>query len=91
MLSRELRKRGIGEAVAEAALDEVFAEIDPEAVVLDLLRSRRDRYRGLDRQKALSRMYGFLGRRGFEASVAREAAERAWAEFGEEDEAWEGS
>ena len=60
----------------------MFAGVDPEAVALDLLRSRRRRYDGVERRKALSRMYGFLGRRGLGA-VAHAAAERAWLEFSE--------
>lgn len=82
LLRHDLKKRGIDSATAEEALDEVFAGVDPEVVALDLLRSRRRRYLGVARRKALSRMYGFLGRRGFGA-VAHAAAERAWLEFSE--------
>ena len=80
LLCRDLKNRGIDAATAEDVLDEAFEGVDPEAVALDLLRARRRRYDGVDRRKALSRMHGFLGRRGFGA-VAREAAERAWLEF----------
>ena len=82
LLRHDLKKRGIDAATAEDALDEVFAGVDPEGVAVDLLRSRRRQYAGVDRRKALSRMYGFLGRRGFGA-VAYAAAERAWLEFSE--------
>ena len=81
-LRHDLNKRGIDRETAEDVLDEVFAGVDPEAVALDLLRSRRRRYDGVERRKALSRMYGFLGRRGLGA-VAHAAAERAWLEFSE--------
>ena len=80
LLRHDLRKRGIDAATADEALDEVFAHVDQEAVAMELLRSRRRQYDGVDRQKALSRMYGFLGRRGFGA-VAQAAAQRAWLEF----------
>ncbi len=83
MLVRDLRKRGVAEEIVQQVLDEALEGVDLEAVALDLLRAREARYRGLDRQRARARMYGFLGRRGFEAAVAREAAERAWAELGE--------
>lgn len=82
LLRHELKKRGIDPATAEDVLDEAFEGVDPEIVALELLRSRRRHYDGVDRRKALSRMYGFLGRRGFGA-VAHSAAERAWLEFSE--------
>ena len=82
LLFHDLKKRGIDVATAEDVLDEVFTGVDPEVVALDLLRSRRRQYDGVDRRRALSRMYGFLGRRGFGA-VAQVAAERAWMEFSE--------
>lgn len=85
-LARELRRRGVPEAVVEETLDEALADVEPAALALDLLRSRAARYRGLDRQRALARMFQFLGRRGFQATVAREAAEAAWAELGEGQE-----
>ena len=84
MLARELKVRGIAEETVQQVLDEALEGVDPGGVALDLLRSRQERYRGLERQKALSRMYGFLGRRGFEARIAREAAEQIWAELEEE-------
>ena len=82
LLLHDLKKRGIDAATAEDVLDEVFADVDPEAVALDLLRSRRRQYESVDSRRALSRMYGFLGRRGFGA-VAHAAAARAWREFSE--------
>ncbi|MCE2441026.1 MAG: regulatory protein RecX [Candidatus Latescibacteria bacterium] len=82
LLRHDLKKRGIDSATAQDVLDEVFEGVDPEVVALDLLRSRRRHYDGVDRRKALSRMYGFLGRRGFGA-VAHAAAQRAWLEFSE--------
>ena len=87
MLVRELKKRGIAdEDLIEEVMDEAFSEVDTEELALDLLRSRKSRYTGLERRKALSRMYGFLGRRGFSGSDAHEAVERAWAEFIEIEE-----
>jgi len=84
MLAQDLRRRGVEAEVMDRVLDEALAEVDMAAVALNLLRSRQGRYRGLERQKAISRMYAFLGRRGFDGTVAREVAETVWAEFGEE-------
>ena len=60
-------------------LDEVLEDVDTTTVAYDVLMGRANRYRGLDRNKALGRMYGFLGRRGFETSVARDVAHEVWA------------
>ena len=83
VLVQGLRRRGVGKDVVDRVLDETLADVDLEAVALRLLRARERHYRRLDRDKALSRMYGFLARRGFNSAVARGAAERALAEFGE--------
>lgn len=76
-LRRDLRRRGVEATVIEAALEEEFEGVDLESVAFRLLWSRRSRYLRLDRKKALSRMYGFLGRRGFSPDVARSACGRA--------------
>ena len=87
MLKKELKRRGISNPeLVEEVLDDAFTEVDPEELALGLLRGRKSRYSSLDRQKALSRMCGFLGRRGFSGSDARSAVERAWAEFTNEEE-----
>ncbi|MSS70341.1 MAG: regulatory protein RecX [Candidatus Latescibacteria bacterium] len=80
-LERELRDRWVAPDVVAEILDEMLADRDPEAEALDLLRTRVVRYRGLEREKALGRMYGLLSRRGFNAEVARAAARRMWQEM----------
>jgi len=35
----------------------------------------------LEKDKALNRMYGFLGRRGFDGSTARAVSLRVWQEI----------
>lgn len=92
MLAQDLKRRGVAAEVVDRVLDEALAEVDMAEVALDLLRSRQGRYRGLGRQKAISRMYAFLGRRGFDGTVAREAAECVWTALGEgteENALWE--
>lgn len=81
MMERELLQKGIPEGIAQAVLDEALAGVRFEEMALDLLRRRLDRYRGLERQRALSRMYGYLGRRGFEPHVCRTACEQALEEM----------
>ena len=80
-LERELRDRGVAPDVIAEVQDEMLTDRDPEAEALDPLRTRAGKYRGLDREKALGRMYGLLGRRGFDAGVARAAARRMWQEI----------
>ncbi len=84
LLLRDLKRRGVPEAIVVEVLDDMFAEADPVATATDMLVRRAHRYCGLPRDKALSRMYGFLGRRGFDASVARAAAQVVWKEIGSE-------
>lgn len=85
VLSRDLKRRGVPEAVIAEVLDEALSEVDVEEVATEVLRQRSGRYRGLSRDKALARMCGFLGRRGFDASVARQAARVVWAEIDSEN------
>ena len=81
LLERDLRRRGVGEDLLQEALQEALEDTDPDAVAVGLLRSRAARYRGLDRDKAKSRMYGFLARRGFDPAVVREAVGQVWSEL----------
>lgn len=84
-LVRDLVHRGVPSEIIDRVLDDVLAGIDIEGVALDLLMGRANRYRGLSREKALGRMYGFLGRRGFEISVARDVAQKVWSEIENEE------
>ncbi len=84
-LVRDLVHRGVPAEIIDRVLDDVLADVDIEAVALDLMMSRANRYRGLSREKALGRMYGFLGRRGFEASVARDVAHKVWSKIENEE------
>ena len=50
----------------------------PEQEALDFLHGQEGRFRGMEREQALSEMYDLLCRRGFNAQVARTAATRMW-------------
>jgi regulatory protein len=80
-MARELSDQGVAPDLIAEVLDEMLADRDPEEEALDLLRTRTGRYRGLEREKALGRMYGLLSRRGFDAEAARAAARRMWQEL----------
>ncbi|MBI2951126.1 regulatory protein RecX [bacterium] len=80
-LERELSDRGVAPDVIAEVLNEMLTGRDPEEEALALLRTRVSRYRGLDREKALGRMYGLLSRRGFDADASRAAAMKMWQEI----------
>lgn len=96
-MAQELRSKGVSEAVAREAVDEVFDEesVSVPALALDVARGwlRRqgpavreallsDEWHD-DREKARRRLHGFLARRGFTGAVARSALEALRAEGGD--------
>ena len=81
MMEHELRQKGVPEGLVDLVLEEALTGINFQELGLNLLRGRLDRYRNLEREKALSRMYGFLGRRGFDRSTCKAACEKAWEEM----------
>ena len=83
-LAMDLKRRGVSVGVIDRVLDEVLEDFDAASVALELMMGRIKRYRGLSRDKALGRMYGFLARRGFESSVARDVAHKVWSEIEDE-------
>jgi regulatory protein len=70
-LAQELRRKGIDDEVARAALDEV----DPDeevATARELVRRRLRTVTGLDRATAVRRLTGLLARRGYPAGVCHQ-------------------
>ena len=77
-LAFDLKRRGVPPEIIDCVLDDALSDVDVEAMALGLMMPRVNRYRGLSRERALGRIYGFLGRRGFDASITREVAEKVW-------------
>jgi regulatory protein len=86
-LLRELRRKGVIEAVAEAAIDRVMRreEVDEEGLARDAAdawaRRNRSAVRtagrsGEDRARARRRLYGHLARRGFAPDAIRAAIDQ---------------
>ena len=75
-VAERLAGKGIDRTLIERSLEEAAPEPDAERA-LDLARRRVSRLDGLDADRAFARLVGFLARRGYEPSVAREAARRA--------------
>lgn len=76
LLRRELRARGVTEAVAGSAL----AGRDELAAALEAARKRLGSLRSLDAQQQRRRLYDFLRRRGFADDIARRTITAALAE-----------
>jgi regulatory protein len=73
-----LFKKGVPRETIELVLAEVSGEVGDEFErALDVARARACRLRGQDRATAFRKLFSFLARRGYGASVAREAAMRA--------------
>jgi regulatory protein len=68
-LAQELRRKGIDDDTARAALAEVDADDEVEAARMLVHRKLRS-VRGLDRDKAVRRLVGMLARKGHASSVA---------------------
>jgi regulatory protein len=83
-LAMELRRRGIDEDTAAAALEQVDGDDEREAA-LQLARKHVARTRGRDRDVRVRRAVGALGRKGYAPGVAFGAVRDALAEEGETD------
>jgi len=68
-LAQELRRKGIDDEVARAALDAVEDEDEVEAARLLVQRKLRS-MRGLEQQAAIRRLVGMLARKGYSSSVS---------------------
>jgi len=73
LLRQELRRKGVPDEVVEKTIAETYAPGSQLKLAVDLLRSRANRYQGLEPIKAKRRMAHFLLRRGFDQDVIWEA------------------
>lgn len=83
-LKHELRTKGIAEEIAQVALEQVDDQ-DEEERARELVRVKlRPESMGVDRDRALRRLVGMLGRKGYNGSMAFRVAREEWeARFGE--------
>lgn len=68
-IAQELRRRGLSDAHAQAALEQVDADSELERA-RELVARRIRSVAGLPRDRALQRLVGYLGRRGYSTSIA---------------------
>ncbi|MGJ9401803.1 regulatory protein RecX [Arthrobacter sp. KK5.5] len=81
-LRRELREKGIAPELADRALEQLTVE-DELASARDLAqRKLRSVPPSADRDKAVRRIVGMLGRKGYGPSMAFRVANEAWDEHG---------
>ncbi|MFB8274630.1 recombination regulator RecX [Nocardia colli] len=86
-LAQELRRKGVAQSDAEAALDAISSD-DEEDRARELVRRKlRSIPSGLDREKTIRRLVGMLARRGYNQSTAFTVVktELAQAEFDTSD------
>ena len=65
VLRHELKEKGVSDSVIEATLQDKAAKFDEYEVAFSMAKERFERFKNLDRQKAMKRVYDFLLRRGF--------------------------
>ena len=73
---RELRDLGIAPDLIESSMRDAYPPEREAELALELGEARWPRLRGLDRDKRMQRLAGYLTRRGFSVSVARDVARR---------------
>lgn len=82
-LAQELRRKGVDDDTAREVLDEVDPDDEVEAA-RRLVRRKLRSTAGLDRDRAIRRLTGMLGRKGYPASVAFRVVKEELAAAGEE-------
>jgi regulatory protein len=75
-LAHELKKRGVASEIIETSL----SEVDDTELAYQAACKQYRKYSHLDWQTYRQKMYGFLGRRGFNYEVSSAAATRVWEE-----------
>ena len=75
VLRHELKEKGVSDPIIEATLAEKALKYDEYEVAFSMAKERFDRFKKLDRQKAMKRVYDFLQRRGFKYDVIRKITE----------------
>jgi regulatory protein len=73
-LAFELRRHGVSEPLIEQSL----SELDEDNLALQAALKHAHKLSQLDWQDFRRKMFGFLGRRGFNYQVSNEAIQRAW-------------
>ena len=65
LLIRELKSKGVADAVIEEAFDEFRGAYDEYEIADPVARRKAERLKGIDEEKAKKKLLNFLSRRGF--------------------------
>ena len=65
LLVRELKSKGVADAVIEEAFDEFRGAYDEYEIADPVARRKAERLKGIDEEKAKKKLLNFLSRRGF--------------------------
>ena len=65
ILKHELKLKGVSDSIIETTLSQKAKNYDEYEVAFSMAKERFERFRKLDKHKAMKRVYDFLMRRGF--------------------------
>lgn len=72
-IRNELKIKGIADGVIDSQIREAKSDYSEKDIVVNLLRDKLERLKGIEPEKAKRRIYAFLIRRGFSPDVIIEA------------------
>ena len=75
VLKHELKGKGVSDSIIEAALNEKAGKYDEYELAFSMAKERFERFKKLDKQKAMKRVYDFLLRRGFKYDNIRKVVD----------------
>ena len=75
VLKHELKTKGVEDSIIEATLNRKAKNYDEFEVAFSMAGEQFERFKKLDRHKALKRVYDFLMRRGFKYDTIRRITE----------------
>jgi len=75
VLKHELKEKGVSDSIIEATLVTKAKSYDEYEVAFSMAKERFERFKKLDRAKAMKRLYDFLYRRGFKYDVIEKIIE----------------
>ncbi len=75
LLRHELKEKGVSDSIIEATLSYKAKTVDEYKVAFSMAKERFERFKKLDRRKAMKRVYDFLLRRGFKYDTVRKIIE----------------
>ena len=75
-LRRELKAKGVSDAIIDVTLAECLKTYDEYEVALKMAGEQFGRFAKLDKRKAMKRLYDFLARRGFKFEIIERVLEK---------------